>query len=531
MSTTVSNPVFTDFSLEERVLHALAKKDFTTPTPIQAESLEHSLAGKDILGQARTGTGKTLAFGLPIANHLEADKTKGRAPRAFVITPTRELALQVASELEWVARHLNVVTVYGGTGYGKQASDLKRGCDVVVATPGRALDYLKRGVLGLSQVQIAVLDEADEMLNMGFEKDVETLLAATPNERQTMLFSATLPNWAKKLAKVYLRDPVHVNVMKEEEVTYQEIAIEAPLKSRLGILSDILHAHHGEKAIIFTHTKAEVDKVARTLSQNGHMAEAIHGDLNQSQREHVLGRFRSGQAGALVGTNVAARGLDIPEVDLVVHFRIPDEAESYQHRSGRTGRAGREGTVVLLHDPRERRELERLERAVSRRFTKSVPPTPDTIQDAKLTGLISNARAQSDADKAQWRDAAKSLMADRDTETLAGLLAVVLGGAPDERSLLTGDEGWVTLELNGEMSNPGQVVRTLKTMGADDIGRIQLGRGAAYADVPSKESKGLLEQADISRATSVPTERPAPRKSRGKSKHRKGRRSNASRNY
>ncbi|HEV2123745.1 MAG TPA: DEAD/DEAH box helicase [Chloroflexota bacterium] len=519
--------MFTDYSLPERVQNALADKGFTVPTPIQTESLPHALAGKDILGQARTGTGKTLAFGLPIASHLEADDTRGRAPRALVLTPTRELALQVSGELEWAAPHLKIVTVYGGTGYGQQASDLKRGCDVVVATPGRAIDYQNRNILDLSRVRVVVLDEADEMLNMGFEEDVETLLGATPRERQTLLFSATLPHWAKRLAGEYLNNPVHVNVMKDEEVSYQEIAIETSLQNRLGVLSDILHAHHGEKAIIFTHTKAEVDRLAKELSLMGHGAEAIHGDLNQTQRERVIGRFRSGQVSALVGTNVAARGLDIPEVDLVVHYRMPVDTEAYQHRSGRTGRAGREGTVVVLYGPRERRDLANIERAVSRRFRISAPPTPEAIQGAKLSGLIGNARAQSAADKNAWRDVAQGLIDKQDTDTLAGLLAVVLGGAPAQRSLLTSEEGWFTLELVGDFRNVGQVVRVLKDAGAGDIGRVQLGRSASYADVKPGEAAQLLrENPDLRKAETVPVEQAAPeerskRKPRGSGKPRR----------
>jgi len=522
--------MFTDYALPERVLSVLAKQGFDTPTPIQAETLPHTLQGKDILGQARTGTGKTLAFGLPIASALDPDKSRGRAPRAFAITPTRELALQVAKELEWLAPHLRVVTVYGGTGYGKQAGDLKRGCDIVVATPGRAIDYQKQGVLDLSQVKIAVLDEADEMLSMGFEKDVEVLLAATPKERQTLLFSATLPHWAKRLSKEHLNKPVHVNVMKDEEVMYEEIAIEANLSNRLGVLSDLLHAHAGDKAIIFTHTKAEVDRLAKDLSSRGHGAEAIHGDLNQVQRERVLARFRSGQVSALIGTNVAARGLDIPEVDLVVHYRLPNEAEAYQHRSGRTGRAGRAGTVVVLYGSRERRDLANIERSVKRSFTKSTPPTPETIQAAKLNSLMMNAKAQSEKDKAQWLGEARDLMDSGDAEMLAGLLAVVLGGAPSPRSLLTGEEGWITLELSGDIRNVGQIVRLLKSAGADDIGRIQLGRNIGYADVKADDATSLIaENSNMRRAETVPVERAPRENSRRKPKKNRGRRRNEAR--
>ena len=516
--------MFSDYPLSEPILNILGAKGFTTPTPIQATTLPHSLAGRDILGQARTGTGKTLAFGLPMASKLGADRSKGRAPRAFILTPTRELALQVAGELTWVAPHLNVVTVYGGTGYGKQASDLKRGCDIVVATPGRAIDYMNRGVLDLSNVQFVVLDEADEMLSMGFEEDVETLLAATPSERQTMFFSATLPRWAKNLAKKHLRDPEHADLMREEEVSYEELAIETNLNSRLGVLSDILHAHHGEKTIIFTHTKAEVDKIAKDLGAMGHAAEAIHGDLNQSQRERVIARFRSGQVGALVGTNVAARGLDIPEVDLVVHFRIPSDTDAYQHRSGRTGRAGREGTVVLLYGPREGRALSQLERAVSRRFKRAAAPSADMIQETKLERLLANAKRQSGEDKEVWRDVAEDLLSAQDSETLAGLFVLILGGAPAPKSLLTGEEGWVTLALEGNIGTVGHVVRQLKDADAGELGRIELSVRGAYADVRPDKVNLKVETLGVSKAKAPLAKRSKPQ---GKPQNRRGSRSRA----
>ena len=496
--------MFNQYALSERVLKTLEDKGFITPTAIQAATLVDSLAGKDIIGQARTGTGKTLAFGLPIANRLDIDRNKGRSPRAFILTPTRELAMQVAGELEWIAKHLKIVTVYGGTGYSKQQMDLSRGCDVVVATPGRAIDYLERGVLDLSYVEVVVLDEADEMLSMGFEEDVEKLLAATPKERQTMLYSATLPAWAKKLAHDYLKDPIHFNLIKDEKVSYEEIAIEANPNVRLNVLSDVLHAHFGEKAIIFTHTKAEVDDLAQALNGKGHSAEAIHGDLNQAQRERVISRFRTGQVSVLIGTNVAARGLDIPEVDLVVHYRIPAETESYQHRSGRTGRAGRAGTVVLLYGNRERRDLEMLERTVSRRFKREAAPTSDTIKSSKVNNLLNNAKMQDSKDKAVWKDMAKNLIETQDIDTLAGLFAVILGGAPEVKSLLTGEGGWATLKLEGRIFNVGQVVRALREAGVNEVGRIQLGEKMALVDVRLEHQNVSLQEYNVSKATSIP---------------------------
>ncbi|MEX2536842.1 MAG: DEAD/DEAH box helicase [Trueperaceae bacterium] len=501
--------MFEQYELHEDVLGALRDRKITTPTPVQSATLPHALAGGDVLGQARTGTGKTLAFAIPIAQRLSADRTRGRAPRAFILAPTRELALQVSGELAWLAAHLDVTTVYGGTGYGTQASDLKRGTDVVVATPGRAIDYLERGVLELSKVEVAVLDEADEMLSMGFEEDVEKLLGATPRERQTMLFSATLPAWSKRLSEHHLRDPLMVNVVREEAVGYHELAIESSLGSRQTVLADVLHAHGGARSIVFANTKAETDKMAQALTQAGIPAESIHGDLNQVQRERAVERLRSGQVKVLVGTDVAARGLDIPEVDLVVHYRLPTDPSSYQHRSGRTGRAGRAGKVVVFYGPRERSALGRLERSVNRRFDHVTPPRPEEVQDAKLESLLSRIESQPEDDRETWRGVAQRWLAQGNEQAIAGLLAITLGGKPAPRSLLTGEEGWITLAIKGGPLRVPQVVRFLKESGAGDVGRIvETGNTGALADVrPQDEAQLVGVQTagmEVARATSVP---------------------------
>ncbi|MER3480906.1 MAG: DEAD/DEAH box helicase [Meiothermus sp.] len=516
---------FKDFALRPEVLSALEAKGFTTPTAIQAQAIPLALEGKDLLGQARTGTGKTLAFALPIAHRLEASRQRGRAPRALVLTPTRELALQVAGELAWAAPHLHVLSVYGGTGYGTQAEGLRRGTDVVVATPGRAIDYLEQGILDLSQIEIAVLDEADEMLSMGFEEDVEKLLGATPASRQTFLFSATVPSWAKRLAERYMRDPVHVNVVKDEQVSYEELALQAPLQTRLSTLADVIFVYAPERTIVFTRTKAEVDDLALGLQARGIGAVPIHGDMSQRERERVLSRFREGTDSVLVATDVAARGLDIPEVDLVVHFRLPEKAEPYQHRSGRTGRAGRSGRVVLLYGPRERRELENLEHAVKRRFKRVNPPTPEEVQEAKWQRLLARLTQQPAHERAPWREMADRLVHDR--EAIAGLLAFMLGTVSPPKSLITGEEGWVTVKLWGPRLSVARVVAVLKKAGAGRIGRIVLAQDAAYLDVQADELETIqrnLSEFQLSRAHEVPAESPsrgAPRRERSYGERRR----------
>lgn len=517
--------MFEEYPLAEPVQRALQSRGFTTPTPIQKATLPEALAGRDVIGQARTGTGKTLAYALPIATLLGPAEEHGRPPRALVLAPTRELALQVAGEFEWVAPHLKVVTVYGGTGYARQSRELQRGVDVVVATPGRAIDYLGQGVLDLALVQVVVLDEADEMLSMGFEEDVERILSATPEGRQTMLFSATMPGWARRLSEQFLHDPLRVNVVTGEEVTYEERAIEVPAAARLGVLEDVLHAYQGVRAIVFTHTKAEVDELAEGLNASGIAAEAIHGDLDQKLRERVVNRFRSGRVNVLVGTGVAARGLDIPEVDLVVHYRLPMQADAYLHRSGRTGRAGRGGTVISLYAPNERRKLTQLERNVRRRFERTAPPLPEQVQDAKLRALEARLEEMPAEDHAVWQDVARRWITEGREQEVAGLLALLLGGAPVARSLLTGEEGWATLQLTGDRMNVPQVVRLLKQAGAERVGRIELVRGGAWADVLPTDAERLagenLEGVPVTRAAGSPQRLPPQR--RGGPGRREGR--------
>src|SRR5690625_70537 len=508
--------LFSDFALDGRILDALSSKNINEPARVQRETLPPALEGRDVIGQARTGTGKTLAFGLPLAERLEPSDERGRLPRALVLTPTRELAIQVAAELASVAKHLRISTIYGGTGYGRQARELKDGVDVVVATPGRALDYMRQGILDLSAAEMVVLDEADEMLSMGFEEDVETMLAATPEGRQTMLFSATMPRWAQNLSAQYLTEPVTVNVVASEEVTYEELAIEAPGRNRLNLLADVLHVHGGGRAIVFTHTKAEVDEIAQGLDALGIPAEAIHGDLNQVQRERVVERFRRGQLSVLVGTDVAARGLDIPEVDAVVHYRIPGQSANYQHRSGRTGRAGRTGTVVILYSKFERRRLQQLERAVKRRFKTVGAPAREEVQASKLSGLLLRIEDQENADREQWLPVARDWVQEGRTEEIDGLLTLLLGGAPEETSLLTGETGQVTLLLSGGRLTAPHVVRLLKDAGAGNIGRIMPIWDGAVADVPAADVAGLinrdLEGFRVTRATHIP---PAPNRRGG----------------
>lgn len=471
---------FQDLLPEGEVRARLEARGFHHATPIQAAAIPLALQGFDLIGRARTGTGKTLAYGVPLALRLSA---QGGAPQALVLLPTRELALQVYQELSWIAPHLRGLAVYGGTGYAEQARALARGVDFVVATPGRALDYFRQGRLKLDQVQLVVLDEADEMLSMGFEEEVEALLKATPSTRQTLLFSATLPTWTLRLAARYQNDPLKVDVVQEESLSYEELALELPLAARAGALPDLLYHLDPERAIVFVRTKVETGELAKALRAQGLGAAALQGDLSQKERERVLEGFRRGEEVVLVATDLAARGLDIPEVDLVVHYHLPERTEAYQHRSGRTGRAGRRGRVLLFFGPRERRKLEELERALSRRFRRIALPSLEERQEARWRHLERQLKAVSPQMRAAWRPWADRL---QDPELAASLLAFVLG-APEPRSQLTGEEGWVTRFLIGKDLSVGRVVALLKRSGAKQVGRVELAPGGAWVDLRSDE--------------------------------------------
>jgi len=371
---------FNALNLRPELVQAVTALGYTEPTPIQAGIIPVMLSGADVIGQAQTGTGKTAAFALPILQNLQAGH---RHIQGLVLAPTRELALQVAEALVQYGQGLNVrvLAVYGGQPYGPQINQLKRGVDVVVGTPGRLLDLMKRDVLDLSGVSTVVLDEADEMLNMGFIEDVEAILAATPSERQTALFSATLPARIRLLADRFMRQPQAVTIKRATltlTATEQRYYL-VNESDKLHALMNLLEVENASSALIFARTRAETARLANELSQRGFPAEAIHGDLDQNARERTLGRFRQGQVKVLVATDVAARGLDIDDISHVINYQLPDDAEVYVHRIGRTGRAGKTGIAISLFSPREKRRLREIEAFTRQPLTRAALPTADDI--------------------------------------------------------------------------------------------------------------------------------------------------------
>ncbi len=379
---------FSSLNLRDEIMQAITELGYAEPTPIQTGMIPLMLTGVDVIGQAQTGTGKTAAFALPILNNFEKQKN----PQALVLAPTRELALQVADSMTEYGKHLNVrvLAVYGGQPYGPQINSLKRGVDIVVGTPGRLNDLLDRGVLVLSNVKTVVLDEADEMLNMGFIEDVEKILGLTPPERQTALFSATMPPRIRKLAERFMRDPQSVTAKR---TALNAAAIEQRYyfvheSHKTNALTRLFEIEPIHSALIFTRTRAETSTLANELVVRGIPAEAISGDLDQQARERVLGRFRSNQLKVLVATDVAARGLDIDDISHVFNYHLPDDAEVYVHRIGRTGRAGKTGIAITLLSPKEKRRLREVEALTKQPVKEMKLPTAEDITSHREAQLV-----------------------------------------------------------------------------------------------------------------------------------------------
>src|SRR5215213_3150419 len=351
---------FSTLELCAPLLESLAALGYEEPTPIQRVAVPPLLAGRDLLGQAATGTGKTAAFALPVLQRLP-DGERPPEPAALVLVPTRELAMQVSQAFHRYGRELGVrvLPIYGGQPIGRQLQALARGVDVVVATPGRALDHIGRGTLRLGGVRTVVLDEADEMLDMGFAEDIEAILAETPAERQTVLFSATMPARIDGIARRHVREPDRIEMGREPTTDtvplVRQSAYVVARAHKPAALGRVLDVESPVAALVFCRTREEVDQLTETLNGRGYRAEALHGGLDQPQRDRAMGRLRSGTADLLVATDVAARGLDIEQLTHVVNFDVPSSPDAYVHRIGRVGRAGREGVAITLAEPREHR--------------------------------------------------------------------------------------------------------------------------------------------------------------------------------
>ena len=424
---------FADLGLPGDLLKAVTDMGFVTPTAIQKEAIPVLLAGRDVVGVAQTGTGKTAAFGLPL---LDAVDSRDNVVQALVLAPTRELALQSAEAITDMAarsRGLEVVAVYGGAPYGPQIGALKGGAQVVVGTPGRVIDLIDKGALQLDDVRYFVLDEADEMLRMGFAEDVETIAESLPTERRTALFSATMPPAIQAVARQHLHEPVQVEVSRPASTVatvHQTYAV-VPFRHKIGAVSRVLAVTDAEAAIVFVRTKSTAEDVAIELAGRGIQAAAISGDVPQRERERLVERLRAGTLDVLVATDVAARGLDVDRIGLVVNFDVPREAEAYVHRIGRTGRAGRHGEAVTFLTPKEKGKLRQIERLTGSRLEEITLPSPADVSEHRARKLLSKAAARHERGRLDMylplvTDCAQEL--DIDVEELAAtLLALAVG--------------------------------------------------------------------------------------------------------
>ncbi|MRX43245.1 DEAD/DEAH box helicase [Agromyces sp. Q22] len=432
-----TTPTFADLGLEGAVLRALDDVGYETPSAIQAATIPTLLEGRDVVGLAQTGTGKTAAFALPILARLD---TSDRSPQALVLAPTRELALQVCEAFEKYAAHLpdlHILPVYGGQGYGVQLSALRRGVHIVVGTPGRVIDHLDKGTLDLSGLKYLVLDEADEMLKMGFAEDVETILADTPEEKQVALFSATMPAAIRRMSEQYLTDPEQITVKTKTQTSAnitQRVLVVAHAR-KVDALTRILEVEDFGGVIIFVRTKNATEELAEKLRARGYEAAAINGDIAQVQRERTVEQLKSGKLDILVATDVAARGLDVERITHVVNYDIPTDPEPYVHRIGRTGRAGRTGDAISFVTPRERGLLARIEKTTKQRMTPMDLPSVDEINESRLSRFddrISAALEQAERISG-FRDIIAHYVRHHDvpeTDVAAALAVVAQGDSP-----------------------------------------------------------------------------------------------------
>ncbi len=490
---------FADLGLKPVLASALATMGYEEPTPIQREAIPPVLEGRDLLGQAATGTGKTAAFALPILERLQPG-TRSNDPMALVLVPTRELAMQVSEAVHKYGRDLGarVLPVYGGQPVHRQLSAMKRGVDIVVATPGRALDLIGRGVLKLHGLELTVLDEADEMLDMGFADDIEAILEGTPDGIQTVLFSATMPPRLDKMTRRYLEDPVRIEIARPQVASgdaplVRQTAYVVQRSHKAAALGRVLDVESPTAAIVFCRTRAEVDGLTDTLNGRGYRAEALHGGLTQDQRDKVMNRVRSGASELLVATDVAARGLDIDQLTHVVNYDVPAAPESYVHRIGRVGRAGREGVAITLAEPREHRQLKTIERVTKQKITMEKVPTVADLHARRLEGTraaLNETLLEDDLDR--FRVVVETLTDEFDLMEVA-MAAVKLaheargGSEEDEQDIPEAyvKPDWKTKEGGAPYKKPGPgAKRGLSGGGRGPVSKLFVGAGRAMGIRP-----------------------------------------------
>ena len=507
------SPSFEDLGLSREILRVVDALGYEEPTPIQALTIPLLLQGRDVLAQAQTGTGKTAAFAIPIVERVDA---KRREVQALVLAPTRELAVQVAEATHALGRgrEVSVLPVYGGQAYDRQLRGLRAGAQVVVGTPGRIMDHIRRGSLDLSTVRIVVLDEADEMLDMGFAEDIEFILEQTHGERQTALFSATVPRRIEALARRYQTDAERVTIAQESRTAPQtrQFYLETPQRAKTEALTRILDLESPASAIVFCRTKREVEQLTETLQARGYTAVAIHGDVNQAQRERILRAFRENRADLLVATEVAARGLDIPDVTHVINYDIPDDADAYIHRIGRTGRMGRKGEAITLVTPRETRLLRMIEQQIRKKLKPLRLPTPADIAARRRESFLQSLREALEAGAGEpYALLVEQMAGEHDPLQIAAAalhLAFEAGGARRDGAVASdgaaaAEPGMTRLYLDAgrrQGVRPQDIVGSFANeagIAGDTIGTIDLFDDFAFVEVQPQAARRVLDRANV----------------------------------
>lgn len=490
---------FLNLGLKSEILQMIDERGYEAPTPIQTKAIPVAMDGRDVMGQAQTGTGKTAAFGIPILNRVE----KGKGLQALVLCPTRELAVQVCEEISFLGRaaDVHVLAVYGGQSIEVQFRALKKAPEIIIGTPGRLLDHMRRGTIGLSDLRFLVLDEADEMLDMGFLPDIEKVVEECPGERQTFLFSATLLEEIRSLAARFMVNPELVMVEPEVKTIalLQQRYYTIPSRQKIAGLCRILDLEQPKVSLIFCRTKKGADELARILNKRGYSADALHGDMSQRERDNAMQRFRQGRTKILVATDVAARGLDIEHITHVINFDLPEDMDSYIHRVGRTGRAGRGGVAISLVEPYQTRQLRNIERHIGKRIESVTLPEAESsiglLKDRLIGRLKETARGQ----LGPYDNMARDILEGEDARKLLAAALKLLG--EDESELETmelhmemeediPDEMRAHVELpvgRNQGMNPRRLVELIVAntkLRPGQIGDIEIQRNCSYVEVP-----------------------------------------------
>ena len=502
---------FEEMCLDTRIMRAIAEMGFEQPSPIQAQSIPIAVEGKDMIGQARTGTGKTASFGIPM---LQRINPKDKNLQAIVLCPTRELAIQSANEIRKLAKFLHgikVLPIYGGQEISKQIRSLKGGVQIVIGTPGRVMDHLRRHTLKPQTVDIVVLDEADEMLNMGFREDIETILGQLPEERQTMLFSATMPKPILEIAKRYLHEPEIVKVIQKELTVpkIEQYYYEVNPRKKNDVLSRLLDMYDPSLSLVFCNPKRKVDELVADFKGRGYFAEGLHGDMKQSQRDRVMNGFRNGRTDILVATDVAARGIDVDDVEAVFNYDVPQDDEYYVHRIGRTGRAGREGRAFTLVVGKEIYKLKDIQRYCKTKIRRQPIPSVNDVAAIKVEKLLEQAGELIATDGlGRMMDLLEEYLDGSDysaTEMAAALLAMQLGETstqtlPKEEFGDTGAEpGMVRMFMNIGKKDRVRIGDILGAVAGESgmegalVGTIDMYDNFSFVEVPQEYAAAVLE--------------------------------------